>query len=191
MMTLVIGGSCSGKSAYAEDYLTALSGGKKKYYLAAMEAHDRESRERIERHRRARAGKHFLTIEQPVRIQDAAARMETGEKTALLECVSNLTANEMFGAREPKPEAVVIKEVTEGIVLLHEKLTHFVLVSNNVFEDGRVYDRGTMAYLRAMGEINRRLAAMADEVVEVVAGIPVILKKQILPGFEEKTGGLF
>lgn len=182
-MTLVIGGSCSGKSAYAEDYLTALSGEKKKYYLAAMEAGDEESRERIARHRRARAGKHFITIEQPVRIQDAEACMEPGEKTALLECVSNLTANEMFGAGEPKPAAVVIKKVTEGIGLLNEKLTHFVLVSNNVFEDGRLYDRGTMAYLRAMGEINRRLAAMADEVIEVVAGIPVILKKQTLTDF--------
>lgn len=190
-MTLVIGGSCSGKSAYAEDYLTALSGGKRKYYLAAMEAHDQESRERIARHRQARAGKGFITIEQPVRIQKAVTRMEPGEKTALLECVSNLTANEMFGVGGQKSEAEVTEAVTQGIALLKEELTHLVLVSNNVFEDGVVYDRGTMAYLHAMGEINRKLAAMADEVVEVVAGIPVLLKMQTLPGFEKKTGGSF
>lgn len=176
MTTLIIGGSGSGKSAYAEAYLFALSGGKKKYYLAAMQAYDEESRERIQRHRQRRAGKGFCTIEQPVRIQDAAARMEAGEKTALLECVSNLTANEMFGDKGQRPERAVTEDVVHGIALLKEKLTHFVIVSNNVFEDGRVYDEGTMAYIRAMGWINQRLAAMADEVVEVVAGIPITVQ---------------
>lgn len=176
MTILVIGGSGSGKSDYAEDYLLALSGGKKKYYLAALRPCDEESRERIARHRQRRAGKGFVTIEQPVRIQDAAARMEAGEKTALLECVSNLTANAMFDEKGQRPEKAVAEEVVSGIALLREKLTHLVIVTNNVFEDGRVYDEGTMAYIRAMGRINRRLAAMADEVVEVAAGIPVVIK---------------
>lgn len=176
MTTLMIGGSGSGKSAYAEAYLSALSGDKKKYYLAAMQAYDEEGRARIERHRNMRAGKGFITIEQPVRIQDAAMYMEAGEKTALLECVSNLAANEMFAGGGQRAEEAVTKEITEGIAMLKEMLTHLVIVSNNVFEDGRVYDEGTMAYLRAMGRINQRLAAMADEVVEVTAGIPIVIK---------------
>lgn len=176
MTTLIIGGSGSGKSAYAEAYLLALSEGKRKYYLAAMQACDEESRARVERHRKMREGKAFVTIEQPVRVQEALALMEAGEKTALLECVSNLTANEMFGKEGRRPEAAVVEEVTEGIAMLREKLAHLVIVSNNVFEDGRVYDQGTTAYLRAMGQINRRLSAMADEVVEVAAGIPIVIK---------------
>lgn len=176
MTALIIGGSGSGKSVYGEDYLTALSAGKKKYYLAAMQAYDKESRARIERHRQMRAGKGFITIEQPVRVQDALAHMEAGEKTALLECVSNLAANEMFCTEEQRQEAAVEEKVTGGIAILEKTLTHLVIVSNNVFADGRVYDRETMAYIRAMGRINQRLAAMADEVVEVVAGIPIVIK---------------
>lgn len=178
MTVLVTGGSCSGKSAYAEKRLLALCPEEKKYYVAAMQAEDEESRERIARHRRARAGKGFCTIEQPVKIQDAAARMETGDRGALLECVSNLVANEMFDAHGQRAGAEVTAKVTEGIALLRKELTHLVIVSNNVFEDGTVYEEGTMAYMRAMGHINRELAAMADEVVEVVAGIPVVIKTE-------------
>ncbi len=176
MTVLMIGGSGSGKSACAEEYLLALSAGKKKYYLAAMQAYDEESRARIERHRKMRAGKDFITIEQPVRIQDAALYMEAGEKTALLECVSNLTANEMFAGGGRRTKEAVTEAVVNGIARLGEKLTHFVIVSNNVFEDGVVYDEATTAYICAMGRINQRLAAMADEVVEVVAGIPIMIK---------------
>ena len=51
------------------------------------------------------------------------------------------------------------------------------MVSSNVFEDGIAYDETTMEYIRAMGIINQRLAAMADRVVEVVAGLPVLCQK--------------
>ena len=50
------------------------------------------------------------------------------------------------------------------------------MVSNNVFEDGITYDETTTKYIRAMGKINQKLAALADRVVEVVEGIPVIIK---------------
>lgn len=178
MMTLIIGGSGSGKSVYAENCLLSRSEGKRKYYLATMQASDRESRERIARHRKQRAGKGFHTIEKPAAIQSAAEDMEEGENTALLECISNLTANEMFAGKAPKEEKAVAEAVVNGIAGLEKRLTYLVVVSNNVFEDGRVYDETTMAYIRAMGRINERLADMADEVVEVVAGIPVVIKRR-------------
>lgn len=178
MMTLIIGGSGSGKSAYAEEYLCTLSGEKKKYYIATMQACDAESKEKIEKHRRFRSGKGFFTIEQPVDIQRAAEKMAEGEKTALLECISNLTANEMFAKNIPKAEDVVTEKIVNGVMALNRKLAHLVIVSNNVFEDGNEYDRSTMAYIRAMGRINEKLAKMADEVIEVVVGIPVAVKKE-------------
>lgn len=181
MMTLILGGSGSGKSAYAEDYLTALahresSHKEEKYYLAAMQPFDEESRKRIARHRQLRKGKGFCTIEQPVDIEKAAEHMGADKKTALLECISNLTANEMFAEALPKPEEEVAEKIIKGILFLKERLTHLVIVSNNVFEDGNIYEETTMAYIRAMGRINEKLAKMADEVIEVVVGIPVILK---------------
>ena len=176
MMVLVIGGSGSGKSAYGEERLCSLSGDKKKYYLAAMQVYDGEDQRRVDRHRQQRSGKGFDTIEQTVNMEEALGKMAQGEKTAMLECVSNLTANEMFSETGIVPEAVVEEKIVKGIVKLKKELLHLVVVSNNVFEDGRSYDEGTMAYIRTMGKINERLAQEADQVVEVVVGIPLVLK---------------
>ncbi len=195
MMTLMIGGSGSGKSARAEDYLAAVSEGKQKYYIATMRVYDEEGEKKVERHRRLRSGKGFITIEQPTAIQDSLEKMEPGtrtepgtrmepgtrtepeERTALLECISNLAANEMFSGEEPAAAEAVTERVVEGIRRLKEGLAHLVVVSSNVFEDGIVYDETTMEYIRAMGQINEKLAAMAGRVVEVVAGIPVVIKE--------------
>ena len=121
--------------------------------------------------------KGFLTIEQPSEILKALEKMEPGGRVALLECISNLTANEMFSGGKPKPEGQTAECIISGMERLREEVTHLVVVSNNVFEDGVVYEESTMEYIRAMGRINRRLAAMADRVVEVAAGIPVIIKQ--------------
>ena len=121
MMTLVMGGSGSGKSAWAEAYTVSLSSGKK-YYLATMQVTDAESAGKAERHRCLRAGKGFVTIEQPRDIAQAAGRM-TGEKreerTALLECMSNLTANEMFSGAVPAGAEQTAEKILR--VTLHHK----------------------------------------------------------------------
>ena len=176
MMTLIIGGSGSGKSAYAEDYTISLSEDRKKYYIATMQIYDEEGKRKVERHRMLRGGKGFSTIEQPIDIGKAAEKMEDGERTALLECISNLTANEMFLGEIPGTEEVITEKIVGEIAVLNRELTHLVIVSNNVFEDGNVYDKTTMAYIRAMGRINQKLAEMAEEVVEVVVGIPIVIK---------------
>ena len=176
MMTLIIGGSGSGKSAYAEDYMISISEDRKKYYIATMQIYDEEGKRKVERHRMLRGGKGFSTIEQPIDIGKAAEKMEAGDRTALLECISNLTANEMFLEEVPGTEEVITEKIVGGIAVLNRELTHLVIVSNNVFEDGNVYDKTTMAYIRAMGRINQKLAEMADEVVEVVVGIPIVIK---------------
>ena len=176
MITLIIGGSGSGKSAYAEDYMISHSEEKKKYYIATMQVYDAEGERKIERHRMLRSGKGFSTIEQSVDIEKAVEKMEAGKGTALLECISNLTANEMFAGEEPKTEEVVVEKIMKGIKTLSKELTHLVIVSNNVFEDGNVYDNTTMTYIRAMGRINEKLAEIAEEVVEVVVGIPMVIK---------------
>lgn len=178
MMTLVMGGSGSGKSAWAEAYTVSLSSGKK-YYLATMQVTDAESAGKAERHRRLRAGKGFVTIEQPRDIAQAAGRM-TGEKreerTALLECMSNLTANEMFSGAVPAGAEQTAEKILREIDCLQRQLTHLIIVTNNVFEDGREYDETTMEYIRALGLVNEGLAARADTVAEVVVGIPLFLK---------------
>ena len=57
MITLIMGGSGSGKSAYAEDYALAQAGESSKYYIATMQIYDAEGQRKVERHRKLRAGK--------------------------------------------------------------------------------------------------------------------------------------
>ena len=200
MITLIIGGSGSGKSAYAEDYVLAAAADLPKYYIATMQVYDAEGERKVERHRRLRAGKGFVTIEQPTDIGKAGIKIagnawneqEKGDihevdgmdapneekqgGVALLECMSNLVANEMFSGEQMPETDAVVRRVTEGIEALAKQLTHFVIVSNNVFEDGIAYDALTLRYIEALGRINTRLADLADHVVEVVVGIPVTVK---------------
>lgn len=208
MITLITGGSGSGKSAYAEKYICHASnekGFKEKYYIATMQVFDEEGQRKIDRHRRLRAGKGFITIEQPRDIQDAVSKLQSENclktgRLALLECMSNLVANEMFppvdasdtkeagGKKEALDEpdnmrdyentliSLVSKKVLKDVSILSENVAELVIVTNNVFEDGVCYDESTMNYIKAMGIVNRGLAAMAESVVEVVVGIPVEVK---------------
>lgn len=183
MMVLVIGGSGSGKSAYAEQLAVSLAQGNdfakermRKYYLATMRIWDAEGQRKADRHRRLRSGKGFLTIEQPAAVHGALEKMEAGERTVLLECISNLAANEMFSEENMKTAMQTTEAVVRSVALLKEQTTHLVVVSNNVFEDGVSYNETTMEYISAMGSINRKLAEMAEQAAEVVAGIPVMLK---------------
>lgn len=208
MITLITGGSGSGKSAYAEKYICHVSnenGYKEKYYIATMQVFDDEGQRKIDRHRRLRAGKGFITIEQPRDIKKAVEKLQSENclktgRSALLECMSNLVANEMFPpvdvsgmqAAEAKKETLddpenmndyetaqishVSKKVLKEVSILSENVAELVIVTNNVFEDGVCYDQSTMNYIKAMGIVNRGLAAMAEHVVEVVAGIPVVVK---------------
>ena len=96
----------------------------------------------------------------------------------MLEDLSNLLANEMFlKMRETDTERDLEKEIEEGIVLLTKHTANLVIVSNNIFEDGIEYDEETKRYMKALGELNRRIAGHSNEVYEVVCGIPVSLKQ--------------
>lgn len=203
MITLVTGGSGSGKSAYAEDVAVSAKG-TEKYYIATMQIYDAEGERKVERHRKLRAGKGFTTVESPWNVgqvvfptfteaktvcidcqESEPIQKKTEQRTALLECMSNLVANEMFSTDGMREEDAVVTKVVQDMELLAAKLDHLVIVTNNVFEDGIPYDEGTMAYLRALGRINAALAKRADRVVEVVVGIPVILKEPAQERTEE------
>ena len=97
--------------------------------------------------------------------------------TVLLECMSNLTANEMFLEDNIESEDVVVEKIVHDVLEVKKKIKNFVVVSNNVFEDGICYDETTMSYLRALGRINTLLAGEADVVTEIVYTIPVPWKE--------------
>ena len=166
MFTLIIGGSGSGKSEYAEQWVTSRPG--RRIYIAAMQPWDEECLARIAKHRRARAGRGFETVE---RYTDLGGLTVPAGSNVLLECLSNLTANEMYA-----PEGRGADAVTEGVLRLLPQCGDLTVVTNEVFSGGSCYADDTLRYLRALARINRELAAAADCVVEVVCGCPVFWK---------------
>lgn len=174
MILLITGGSGSGKSEYAEQRTAELgsrSNGKM-IYIATMEPYDEESYKRIERHRQMRRHRNFETVECYTHLEELQS---ASEDTALLECISNLTANEMYSEKGRGDQAADV--ILAGIRKLAGQLKNLVIVGNNVFEDGLQYDPSTREYIRQMAVIQNETAKIADEVVEVVCGIPVITKR--------------
>ncbi|MCI8495689.1 MAG: AAA domain-containing protein [Lachnospiraceae bacterium] len=181
MVVFVIGGSGSGKSEYAEQLaaelmeqetenkeLSTSQKDARLVYIATMEPMDQESRQRILRHRAMREGRQFETWEQYTHLEE----LSFGYKDVLLlECLSNLMANEMFSATGRGDQAAEF--IQKGIRHLAEHSRHLVIVGNNMFEDGMEYDRFTRKYLEEMAKIHQYLGRRADRVVEVVCGIPI------------------
>lgn len=180
-LILITGGSGSGKSAYGEQTACNLGENGGKYYIATMQPFDKECLRRIERHRLLRADKGFETIEQYRNIGEAVKEIkprnnDTASRsiTVLLECMSNLLANEMYTSNGEKTNwAKVCDKIIEDIEKLRSVCEHLIVISNEVFSDGCDYDRETLRYILMLGEINTRIAAQAEQVYEVVCGIPI------------------
>lgn len=169
MLTLVIGGAASGKSACAESL--AMATPMPRYYLATMQVWDDECAARVERHRRMRAHKGFETIECPLNL---ASVLLPKRGTVLVEDLGNLAANELYspeGAGEDSTAAIL-----RGIDHLAAQCDQLILVSNEVFSGGADYAGDTDRYLRVLAAVNNTVAARAENVLRVVCGIPIDYK---------------
>lgn len=170
MLLLITGGSASGKSEYAEKLLCEAAADNR-VYLATMRPLDAESAARVAKHRLARAGRGFATIERCTALGALSLPPCGG---ILLECLSNLAANELFdpdGAGENAASAIL-----RGVDRLCAAAPTVAIVTNEIFSDGVSYDAETMRYIALLGGLNRALAGRADRVIEVVCGIPIFHK---------------
>lgn len=170
MFHLVTGGSGSGKSLYAEERIAEFKDGQR-IYIATMNASDPESMSRIERHRKMRKNKNFRTVECFTGL--SGLQLPAG-CNVLLEDMGNLMANEMFmqdGAGIHAYEAV-----REGVDHLMANAENLVIVTNEIFSDGIIYEDESMLYQKFMGKINQYMAGKAGRVTELVYGIPVTVK---------------
>lgn len=190
MLHIVYGGSASGKSSYAESFAMSLQGDGRLLYIATMYPYkwntteiDPETMQRIERHRAMRADKGFDTVECYRHVEHIVAKRQD---VLLLECMSNLLANEMYlepdsnaGSDMAETMSPVSKKIVQALVNLSTRVQELVIVTNDVFSDGGslTYDESTREYVKNLAEINCALAREAATVTEVVCGIPVIVKK--------------
>jgi adenosylcobinamide kinase/adenosylcobinamide-phosphate guanylyltransferase len=165
-LTLVLGGAASGKSGHAEALVTAT--GRPRVYIATAEAWDTEMADKIARHRAAR-GPAWRTLEAP-RDLPAALATVTAAEAVLIDCATLWLTNLMLA------EADLPAAETALLAALADCPAPVVIVSNEVGH-GIVPDTALGRRFRnAQGALNQRLAARADTVVAVMAGLPLILK---------------
>lgn len=173
MLIFVYGGSGSGKSEYAETRIME-SAAEKRYYIATMEAFGAEAEARIRRHRSLRAGKGFLTVECPVHPERLQA--ERGS-AVLIEDLSNLLANEIWSPQGRGRSETLAKELCAAVTAFAAVQERVVVVGNDIFREAVPQDADMRFFTEMLSACHRLLAAQADEVVEVVCGIPLVQKK--------------
>lgn len=165
-ISLVLGGARSGKSTYAEALMPAQG---RLVYLATAEAGDDEMAARIAVHR-ARRGARWSTVEAPRDLAAALAACDGPDCHILVDCVTLWLSNLMLAERDVEMEV-------DGLVgALARTRGTIVLVANEV-GFGIVPDNAMARRFRDLaGRTNQRLAAAADRVVLVAAGLPLLLK---------------
>jgi adenosylcobinamide kinase / adenosylcobinamide-phosphate guanylyltransferase len=164
-LTLVLGGARSGKSRYAEGLLAALP--PPYAYVATAEAGDAEMAARIQEHR-ARRGPQWRTIEAPRDL--VAALAACGTMPVLVDCLTLWLSNLILA------DAAIDSEFEKLETALRKTAASTVLVANEV-GFGIVPDHPLGRHFRdRQGILNQRIAARADRVVLMVAGLPVEVK---------------
>lgn len=171
MLVLISGGSGSGKSAFAEDFITKQDESTL-FYIATMKIWDDECKKRAEKHQLMRSGKGFTTLECPTDLESLTIPLNA---TVLLEDLSNLLANETFV--DENIENTAFEKVLNGVSKLSNQSNLFVVVTNELFSDGYTYPEDTAEFLRNLGKLNQEIAKRSTFVYEVVAGIPICIKR--------------
>ncbi len=169
-ITLVLGGARSGKSAYAERMIAERGGG---LYLATAEARDDEMAERIRLHR-ARRGSGWDTVEEPLELATTLVRIADAGRPILVDCLTLWLSN-LLEAQRP-----IEDEVAALLCCLLALPAPVVFVSNEVGL-GLVPETPLGRMFRDhAGRLNQQVAAVADRVVFLAAGLPLVLKDQPL-----------
>jgi adenosylcobinamide kinase / adenosylcobinamide-phosphate guanylyltransferase len=176
-ITLILGGARSGKSSHALHL--AEGTGRPVTYIATAQALDEEMSARIQKHRAERPA-HWKTLEVPFDIASHVTQIRL--EVVILDCITLLVTNLMMQfvkedlvAEEPYVRAVQ-NEIDGLTSMLREQNCDWFIVSNEVglglvppYQMGRVYRD-------ALGWANQQLARVADKVIFMVSGLPMVVK---------------
>jgi adenosylcobinamide kinase / adenosylcobinamide-phosphate guanylyltransferase len=169
-VTFVLGGVRSGKSRFAQ---RIASGFGSVIFIATAKPSDPEMALRIERHRKNRPVA-WQTIEVPVDLDVAISSLQDSKQLAVIDCLTVYLANVMSKAQGKES---TIKEHTERLCsALGETKSSIILVSNEVGSGVHPPTATGRFYCDLLGGLNQRVAALADNVILMVAGIPVPVK---------------
>lgn len=171
-VVLILGGARSGKSRYAVHL--AEKWFRKPLYLATAEALDEEMAERIEIHKKAR-GTRWSCTEEPLDVAGVLRRLPAEHDGVLLDCVTLWLSNVLIregedGFQQRRKELLsALRNVRHGVILVSNEVGMGIVPEAEL---GR-------KFRDLAGRLNQDLAAEADMVVLVTAGLPSILKGEI------------
>lgn len=165
-LTFILGGARSGKSSHAENLTTAFP--SPWAYIATAQAYDDEMRERIALHR-SRRGEGWVTVDAPLDLADAIEALPN-HQPVLIDCLTLWLTNHMLAEHDIEAECRRLADV------LSRPRGPWFVVSNEVGL-GIVPDNALARRFRdAAGRLNQQVAAAADSVLMMVAGLPIKVK---------------
>ena len=182
MVIFISGGAKNGKTTIGQDLAVQLAAGSQAphYYVATMIPADEEDRERIRRHIEDRDGMGFETVEIS---REILSCLETVDRsgTFLLDSVTALLLNVLF----PDPvscemDIAAARRCADEVAEFARSVGNAVIISDYIYSDAARYDEITETYRRCLADVDRKLAAVSDVVIEVSAG-NLILHKGELP----------
>jgi adenosylcobinamide kinase/adenosylcobinamide-phosphate guanylyltransferase len=176
-LTFILGGARSGKSSHAERLATRES--PRVLYIATGQGLDEEMRARIAAHRQKRRAS-WQTLELPTGVGKGLLAHPPEAEVVVLDCLTLLVSNLLLQASpdldhpdETAARSLVQAEVTDLLQAIQSIPAHWIVVSNEVGH-GLVPSNPVGRIFRdLLGWANQRLAAQADDVLWMVAGIPV------------------
>ncbi|MBQ7501102.1 bifunctional adenosylcobinamide kinase/adenosylcobinamide-phosphate guanylyltransferase [bacterium] len=187
MITLILGGARSGKSSYAEEMALKFgSSPDERCYLAAGVSCDKEMEKRIALHRQRREGK-FYTAEEPYDLAKALLQLDSKTKVVLIDCLTTWLGNLSYRASQHgQDEAEVYRRCGDSLEVfpemsslcraLPEIQAEVILISNELGLGLVPADPSSRLFRDRHGRMNQRMAALADRVIFIAAGLPMQLK---------------
>ena len=175
MNIFISGGAKNGKSMFAQEIAKKLSGEGHLWYLATMEPRDGEDDARVIRHRKEREGWGFKTVEWGRNIALHCEEFDC-KGTYLVDSVTALLSNEMFGGMSGEPDKSAPERVAKDLIAFSETAENVVFVSDNIFCDAAFYDDWTDSYREGLAFADRRIAEKCDVVAEFSCGQIIFYK---------------
>lgn len=177
MTVLVLGGSKSGKSDYAQQLALKLAQGGVHYYVATLMPTNSEADQAIiQSHLQRRAGMGFQTIERGRNILSCLENPDENG-TFLLDSVTTLLSNELYPREKNyQTDEAAAEQCCEDLIQFIHSVRHAVIVSDDIFRDAVRFDPHTDAFRRHLGAIHCRLARECDVVMEMTFGNLIVHK---------------
>jgi len=170
--SLILGGARSGKSRYAENL--AVKTNKNLIYIATAQMLDKEMQERVAEHQKDRQNKAWKTIEEPLALASSLEQHSTVDSVILVDCLT-MWLNNLLAAED---ENLLQNEVSKLLKCIKSLQGEVIFVSNEVGMGIIPMGELTRQFVDESGRLHQQLAQIVDQVVLMVAGLPLFVKSQ-------------